>query len=76
MESASSYEQASAEFSMKQLIMSDPIHEAVAKLESKHQKVHTIPICASKVSELGSVSIHFMMVSLRLIVKRDLLSFF
>ncbi|ODN01520.1 Kinesin-like protein KIF13A [Orchesella cincta] len=37
-ESASSYEQASAEFSMKQLIMSDPIHEAVAKLESKHQK--------------------------------------
>lgn len=35
---SSSYEQASVEFSMKQLIMSDPIHEAVAKLESKHQK--------------------------------------
>lgn len=35
---ANSYELASAEFSMKQLIMSDPIHEAVAKLESKHQK--------------------------------------
>jgi len=43
-ESASSYEQASAEFSMKQLIMSDPIHEAVAKLESKHQKVCTMDV--------------------------------
>jgi len=38
-ESESTYEQASTEFSMKQLINSDPIHEAVAKLESKHQKV-------------------------------------
>jgi len=36
---ANAYEQASAEFSMKQLIKSDPIHEAVAKLESKHKKV-------------------------------------
>jgi len=38
-EDASSYEQASSEFYMKQLITCDPIHEAVAKLESKHQKV-------------------------------------
>ena len=37
---SSSYEQASAEFSIKTLITSDPIHEAVAKLESKHQKVY------------------------------------
>jgi len=39
-EDASSYEQASSEFYMKQLITCDPIHEAVAKLESKHQKVN------------------------------------